>query len=89
MAKPIRKKDSRRKSLKDELLPLQRENFVILGVGLLVIVVGYIALWQGPVEGFLPLVLAPILLVIGYCVIIPAGILYKKSANKGAAPSKD
>lgn len=63
---------------KTELIfPLEKINYIILGIGLLVIIVGYIALSVPTVEGFSPLVLAPILLVLGYCVIIPLGILYK------------
>ena len=46
---------------------------------MLVIIAGYLAMLEGSVEGFLPLVAAPILLVLGYCVIIPIGILYRKS----------
>ena len=84
MAKPIRKKESpRRKITREEHLPLGRENFIILGVGLAVIIAGYLAMIEGSVEGFLPLVLAPILLVTGYCVLIPFGIMYRK--NRGGA----
>ncbi len=76
MAKAIRKP---KRTQKEEPLPLGKENFIIMGVGVLVIIIGYLALAKGPIEGFLPLVLAPILLVLGYCVIIPLGILFKKS----------
>ena len=83
MAKPIRKGsrriDARRKGPKEGILPLRKENFYIIGAGLVVILAGYLAMLQGPVEGFLPLVLSPTLLVLGYCVIIPVGILFKKS----------
>ncbi len=79
MAKPVRKTESKRRGTKDDKLPLAKENFYIIGVGLVVILAGYLALAKGPIEGFLPLVLAPILLVLGYCIIIPMGILYKKS----------
>ena len=82
MAKPIRKKESpRRRITREEHLPLGRENFIILGVGLAVIIAGYLAMIEGSVEGFLPLVLAPILLVTGYCVLIPFGIMYRKNRN--------
>jgi len=77
VAKAIRKQQ-RKKPGKDDHLPLGRENFIILGIGLAVIVAGYLAMLEGSIEGFLPLVVAPILLVLGYCVIIPIGILYKK-----------
>jgi hypothetical protein len=83
MAKVVKKRDGRRKPFKDEVLPLSRENFIIIGIGLFVIVGGYAAmLFHGTIEGFLPLVVAPILLVLGYCVIIPLGILYRKSYIK-------
>ena len=89
MAKPIRRKESKRKAFRDEHIPLTKANFVVMGVGLLVIVAGYLAMYKQPVEGFLPLVLAPILLVLGYCVIIPLGILYKKSYIRFEEPSAD
>ena len=62
----------------DTTFPLERENFLILGVGILFIVFGYIALSGNTVEGFRQLTLAPILLLLGYCVIIPIGIMYRK-----------
>ena len=43
---------------------------------------GYIALSVPTVEGFLPLTLAPVLLVLGYCVIIPIGILYRPKSKE-------
>ena len=76
MAKPVRKSEKKRRSLRDDNLPLRKKNFLILGIGVAVIVIGYLAMSQGPVEGMLPLVVAPILLVAGYCVIIPFVILY-------------
>ena len=79
MAKPIRRRETKRKTFRDEHIPLTKTNFVIMGIGLVVIIAGYLAMYKQPVEGFLPVVLAPILLVLGYCVIIPLGILYKKS----------
>jgi len=57
---------------------------MILGIGLAAIVLGYLAMLEGSVEGFLPLVVAPILLVLGYCVIIPVGIMYRKNRNTPA-----
>jgi hypothetical protein len=85
VAKPIRK-EGRRKVQKDTRLPLTKDNFVILGIGAATIICGYLALMEGSVEGFLPLVVAPILLVLGYCVIIPLGILYRKGMFRKAEP---
>jgi hypothetical protein len=77
MAKEIKGKLVK-KNKHDVIFPLEKKNFIILGVGLLVIILGYVALSGNRVEGFLPLTLAPILLILGYCVIIPIGILYRK-----------
>jgi hypothetical protein len=91
VAKPIRKKELKRKIGRQEHLPLARENFVILAIGIAVILAGYAAMSTGTVEGFLPLVIAPILLVVGYCVIIPLGIMYSKKPSQKAvqAPSPE
>ena len=66
-----------KKSKTDDIFPLERENFIILGVGLLFIVLGYIALSGNVVDGTRQLTLAPILLLLGYCVIIPWSIIAK------------
>ncbi len=79
MAKPTKAKV--RKSIRETSLPLNRQNFIILGFALLVIAAGYAAMLEGSIEGFLPLVVSPILLVLGYCVIIPIGILYRKRSK--------
>lgn len=80
MAKSLRaKKEAKHRSFHNEHLPLDARNFRIIGIGIVVIVAGYLAMLEGSVEGTLPLVVAPILLVVGYCVIIPVGILYRKS----------
>jgi hypothetical protein len=76
MAKAV-KKSRERVGGKAESLPLGRKNFMIIGAGVLVIAAGYLAMSEGSVEGFLPITLAPILLVIGYCIVIPVGILYR------------
>ena len=59
-------------------LPFTKLNYQILGVGILCIILGYIALAQDPWDGTMPLVVAPILLVLGYCIVIPIGILFRK-----------
>ena len=85
MAKIVRGKKIK-KAPKDEVFPLEKINYIIIGVGLLFIIFGYIALSEKTVEGFFPLVVAPIFLVIGYCIIIPIGIMYQR---KGQPKSQD
>jgi hypothetical protein len=83
MAKAIRRDTARRRRSVDQIpFPLGRENFLLIGLGLMIIAAGYLALMEGSVEGFLPLVVAPILLILGYCVVIPIGILYRKKGVK-------
>ena len=62
-------------------LPFTKVNYQILGAGLLCIILGYVALAQDPWNGTMPLVVAPILLVLGYCVVIPIAILFRKRTN--------
>jgi len=66
-------------------LPFTKTNYQILGLGLLLIILGYLALSQSPWDGTMPLVVAPILLVLGYCVIIPLGILYRQKSGTQVA----
>jgi hypothetical protein len=46
-----------------------RRNYIILAIGLFLIVAGFLFLAAGDIT------ISPVLLVIGYCVIIPIGIL--------------
>ena len=73
-------------------LPYTRRNGAILALGIGVIAIGYLCLAQLPVDGFFTLSLAPVLLVVGYCVLIPIGLLIGGRSEKGATdpkPEKD
>jgi len=65
-------------------LPLAKRNYQILGGALLCIAAGYLALLQKPWDGFLPLIVAPVLLVLGYCILVPLGILYRRKGEQQA-----
>ena len=78
-AQKIRHRD--RKKAK-ATIPFTRENYIIFFIGILVIILGYIFLAQGPADSFWSLTLAPILLVLSYCIIIPISILYRKQSQK-------
>jgi hypothetical protein len=60
-----------------------RKNLYILGIGLALLVIGYILMVQPPVNGFVSLTLSPIILLIGYLVVIPYAILYGIGKDKG------
>ncbi len=63
-------------------IALSKTNYILAAIGLVVIIVGYVCLAQPPVNGFLTLTVAPILLVTGYCVIMPLAILWR-GKNQG------
>ena len=58
--------------------PYKRKNYVLFGVGVFVIIVGYLIMYSGEVDSFLSLVISPLLLLAGYLVIIPMALLSKK-----------
>ena len=61
-------------------LDFSRNNYLVLGIGLFLIVLGFLFL------GFGDITIAPILLVLGYCVAIPLGILFPKKKEKLEEP---
>jgi fumarate reductase subunit C len=77
-----------RQRRKESALPFTRANVILFFTGLVLIVVGYIALGVKPWNSFVSLNVAPVLLVLGYCVVIPVAILYHKKENGPAADKK-
>jgi len=76
------KSRSRRESSKQEPaasvgLPYTRRNAWVFGAGIAVIALGYFCLAQPPVDGPISLSVAPVLLALGYCVIIPVALLLR------------
>ena len=82
MAKKMMKRGHGKKTEQTSGLPFTKTNYYLFGAGLLVLVLGYLALSKGPWDSFWSLSLAPILLVFGYCVMIPVAILYKKKQKQ-------
>ena len=52
-------------------------NYLLFGIGLCVIMLGYIVMVTGETESLQSVKIAPLILVVGYCIIIPAAILIK------------
>ncbi len=67
---------------KSETLPFTKMNYYIFGAGLVAIILGYFTLSQGSIT------LAPVLLVLGYCVIIPIAILYRGKESSSSSEAK-
>jgi hypothetical protein len=69
-------------------VPFTRKNYIAFAVGLAVLLLGYVFLAQPPADGFLSRTLAPILLVLGYCVIFPYAIMARQKPKITAAAPK-
>jgi len=59
-----------------------RLNYILMAIGLGMIVIGYIFLAIGDIT------IAPILLVLGYCGVLPAAILINKRNGNNAQSSE-
>ncbi|HEX9653769.1 MAG TPA: hypothetical protein VGA99_08660 [bacterium] len=69
---------SQRKIRSSVPLPYSPVNYWLFGAAVVTLLAGYWALAQPPVDGFITMTVAPILLVIGYCVLIPLAIIFTK-----------
>ena len=71
-----RKSKRRTKVNRNYTLPFQSQHYILFGVGLLIILAGFFTL------GFGSITLAPFLMVLGYCVIIPFLFFWKASPGE-------
>lgn len=86
MAKQEKQKKRGRGALQTSAVPFSKLNYWLFAAAAVVLALGYWALAQPPVDGFLTLTLAPILLVIGYCVLIPLAIMINE--KREASPEQ-
>ena len=52
----------------------KKQNYILFGAGIGLILLGYFLMSAGGYNSFLSTRLSPIILIIGYCVLIPASI---------------
>ena len=64
----------------EPFLAFGRINWLLMGAGVLAAVLGYVLLARGDIS------LAPILLVAGYCALIPLGIVWRERPRKISKP---
>tara|TARA_B100000965_G_scaffold373179_1_gene363404 strand:+ start:379 stop:660 length:282 start_codon:yes stop_codon:yes gene_type:complete len=55
-----------------------KKNYILFVCGVIMIILGYIIMATGETNSFQSLSLAPIILTIGYLVLIPASLLYRE-----------
>jgi len=75
-----RKNAKKKEQISEAELP-QRINYIILVVGVVTVIVGYLVMSSGDAVSSLSVTIAPLILALGYCVIIPCGIIYKKKTR--------
>ena len=54
-----------------------KKNYIFFVCGVIMIILGYIIMATGETNSFQSLSLAPIILTIGYLVLIPASLIYR------------
>lgn len=80
--------DKQRKAKTPTEMPLKPVNYKIIIGGAILILITYIILASNDtVYGFIPLNVVPILLFIGYIIIVPFGILYRGKKKRAADSS--
>jgi len=55
-----------------------RENYILFGVGMAIVIIGFLLMAQGPWDNPLSLTVSPLVLLVAYLVVFPLSILYKK-----------
>ena len=55
-----------------------KENYVLFIAGIVSVILGYIVMATGETYSFQSLSLAPVLLFVGYIILIPIALIYKK-----------
>jgi len=84
MAVKTKKKNVRTGSAKSLPSPFniywEKTNYILFGLGMFLIIVGFYFMGQGEWNSSSSLVISPILLFLGFVVVMPASILYRKKA---------
>ena len=66
----------KRSRVKKDIMPFGKKNMQILLIALAMIVLGYILMAQPPVDSFLSITAAPVIILIAMLVVIPFAIFY-------------
>ena len=77
MSKLFKNNDSENTNSLFESWSLSKINYILFGIGLTLIILGYILMGKGEVYSFQSLTLAPIMLFIGYIIVIPVSLIYR------------
>ena len=77
MSKLFHNKDSESTPALFESWSFSNVNYALFGIGLALIILGYIIMANGEVYSDQSLTIAPIILFLGYIIFIPAALIYQ------------
>ena len=77
MSKLFQNKDSESTTALFESWSFSTVNYYLFGIGLALIILGYIVMANGEVNSYQSLTVAPIILFVGYIIFIPAALIYR------------
>ncbi len=77
MSKLFHNKDSESTTALFESWSFSTVNYYLFGIGLALIILGYIVMASGEVNSDQSLTVAPIILFVGYIIFIPAALIYR------------
>ena len=77
MSKLFHNKDSESTTALFESWSFSTVNYYLFGIGLALIILGYIVMASGEVNSYQSLTVAPIILFVGYIIFIPAALIYR------------
>ena len=77
MSKLFQNKDSESTTALFESWSFSTVNYYLFGIGLALIILGYIVMASGEVNSFQSLTVSPIILFVGYIIFIPAALIYR------------
>jgi hypothetical protein len=63
-------------------MPFEQKNIVFILIGIGVVTLGYLIMGMSETMGFMALDVSPIVLLLGYLVVIPMGIMYGSRRKK-------
>ena len=77
MSKLFHNKDSESTTALFKSWSFSTVNYALFGIGLALIILGYIVMASGEVNSDQSLTVAPIILFVGYIIFIPAALIYR------------
>lgn len=70
-------------------MPFESKNIIFILIGIGIVTLGYIIMGMSETMGFMALDVSPIVLLLGYLVVIPMGIMYGAHRKKVQAQAEE